>query len=244
MSKTVVITGASGGIGSAIARIFAKNGWNAAIMYLNSESEALEIKRELENSGASVYCDRCDVTDSEQVKMFIKNTEKEFGRVDALINNAGIAMQKLFCDVTDEDYDRIFDINVKGVFNCCKVVLPYMINNKSGKIVNISSMWGLCGASCEVHYSATKAAVIGMTKALAKEVGPSSINVNCVAPGLIDTKMNSNINKEDIDLFVEEIPLMKIGEPDDVAQMVYFLCSEKSDYITGQVFSVDGGMVI
>lgn len=244
MSKTVIITGASGGIGSEIAHVFASEGWNTAIMYRNSESEAYELKNELENLGASVFCEKCDVADYKQVKAFVEKTEQMLGSADALVNNAGVALQKLFCDVTDEEYDNIFNTNVKGSFNCCKAVLPSMINNKSGKIVNVSSMWGICGSSCEVHYSASKAAVIGMTKALAKELGPSSINVNCVAPGLIDTKMNSNISSADVDSFIEEIPLMKIGKPADVAQLVYFLCSDKSDYITGQVFSVDGGMVI
>lgn len=244
MSRNVIITGASGGIGSEIARVFASNGWNTAIMYHNSEAEAYELKKELEDLGSAVFCKKCDVADFEQVKRFVEESEKILGSTDALVNNAGVALQKLFSDVTDEDYDKVFNINVKGPFNCCKAVLPLMINNKSGKIVNISSMWGICGASCEVHYSASKAAVIGMTKALAKELGPSSINVNCVAPGLIDTKMNSNISSADIESFVDDIPLSKIGKPADVAQMAYFLCSEHSDYITGQVFSVDGGMVI
>ncbi len=243
-NKTVVVTGASGGIGHRIALTFAKEGWNVAIMYCNSSEEAENLNREISLMGCNSYCAKCDVSSVEDVKRFFAETEKELGQIDALVNNAGIALQKLFCDVTEEESDRIFDVNVKGAFNCCKAVLPSMIRRKNGKIVNISSMWGITGASCEVHYSASKAAVIGFTKALAKELGPSSINVNCVAPGVIDTKMNKNLDEQSINALREEIPLMKIGNPSDVAETVYFLCSEKSDYITGQVISVDGGMII
>lgn len=244
MSNTVIITGASGGIGSAIARKFAENGWNVAIMYNNSLNDAQTLESELKAYGVDVYTGKCDVSDMKQVENYFNCVKETFGTVDALVNNAGVALQKLFTDVTDEEAQRIFDINVKGTFNCAKTILPQMINNKKGKIVNISSMWGLCGASCEVHYSASKAAVIGFTKALAKEVAPSSINVNCVAPGLINTKMNSNINVDDLEAFIDEIPLMRAGTPEDVANAVYFLCSHDSDYITGQVISVDGGMII
>ena len=244
MSNTVIITGASGGIGSAIAHKFAENGWNIAIMYNTSLKDAEKLESELETYGVRVYSDKCDVTDKEQVENYFNCVVKMFGTVDALVNNAGVALQKLFTDVTDEEAQKIFDINVKGAFNCTKSVLPTMVNRKMGKIVNISSMWGICGASCEVHYSASKAAIIGFTKALAKEVGPSSINVNCVAPGLILTKMNSNLSESDMKAFVEEIPLMRIGRPEDVANAVYFLCSDESNYITGQIISVDGGIVI
>ena len=244
MKNTVIITGASGGIGSVIARKFAENGWNIALMYLNSQSEAETLKTELETSGSKIYCRKCDISDVNQVNDFVRETEENLGEITALVNNAGVSLQKLFCDVTDDEAQKIFDVNVKGVFNSAKAVLPAMIRRKSGKIVNISSMWGICGASCEVHYSASKAAVIGFTKALAKEVGPSSINVNCVAPGLIDTKMNAHLDEDALKMFVEEIPLMKMGTSRDVAEMVFFLCSDASDYITGQTFSVDGGIVI
>lgn len=244
MKNTVIITGASGGIGSAIARKFAENGWDIALMYLSSQSEAEVLKSELESSGSKIYCRKCDVSDVNQVNDFVRETEENLGEITALVNNAGVSLQKLFCDVTDEEAQKIFDVNVKGVFNATKAVLPAMIRRKSGKIVNISSMWGICGASCEVHYSASKAAVIGFTKALAKEVGPSSINVNCVAPGLINTKMNAHLDEDAVKMFVEEIPLMKMGTSRDVAEMVFFLCSDASDYITGQTFSVDGGIVI
>lgn len=244
MGKTVVITGSSAGIGSETARVFAENGWNVGIMYMNSQDDAETLEKELENMGVKTFCGKCDVSSSESVKRFFEDAENALGEIYALVNNAGVALQKLFCDVTEEEAKRLFDINVNGVFNCSKAVLPSMINAKEGKIVNISSMWGICGASCEVHYSSSKAAVIGFTKALAKEVGPCSINVNCVCPGVIDTRMNANLDSETMESLKEEIPLMRIGTPRDVAETVYFLCSDKSDYITGQVISVDGGMII
>ncbi len=244
MSNTVIITGASGGIGGAIARKFAANGWNVGLMYNASLTDAQALESELKTYGVNVYSGKCDISDTKQVENYFNCVKKSLGTIDALVNNAGVALQKLFTDVTDEEAQKIFDINVKGTFSCAKAVLPDMINNKKGKIVNISSMWGLCGASCEVHYSASKAAVIGFTKALAKEVAPSSVNVNCVAPGLITTKMNSNISADDLKAFIDEIPLMRAGDGTDVANAVYFLCSAESDYITGQVISVDGGMII
>ena len=244
MVKTVAVTGASGGIGSEIARVFAENGWNVAIMYNNSEADALELENEIKSMGVKAFCKKCDVASVNEVGEFFAEAEKELGFISALVNNAGVALQKLFTDVSEEEAEKILDINVRGVFNCTKAVLPAMIKEKHGKIVNISSMWGICGASCEVHYSSSKAAVIGFTKALAKEVGPSSVNVNCVCPGVIDTKMNRNLDEEAMNMLKNEIPLMKIGKPRDVAETVFFLCSDKSSYITGQVISVDGGMVI
>ena len=244
MDKTVVITGSSGGIGSEIARVFAENGWNIGLMYNNSREDAENLENELREKGTDVFCRKCDVSSKEDVRSYFNEAEKSLGRITALVNNAGVSLQKLFTDVTEEEAERVFDINVKGAFNCCQEALPSMIREKQGKIVNISSMWGICGASCEVHYSASKAAVIGLTKALAKEVGPSSINVNCVCPGVIDTKMNAHLSEDDMNALREEIPLMRIGTPRDVAETVYFLCSDKADYITGQIISVDGGMII
>lgn len=244
MDKTVVITGSSGGIGSEIARVFAENGWSIGLMYNNSREDAESLENELREKGTDVFCRKCDVSSKEDVRAYFNEAEKSLGRITALVNNAGVSLQKLFTDVTEEEAERVFDINVKGAFNCCQEALPSMIREKQGKIVNISSMWGICGASCEVHYSASKAAVIGLTKALAKEVGPSSINVNCVCPGVIDTKMNAHLNEDDMNALREEIHLMRIGTPRDVAETVYFLCSDKADYITGQIISVDGGMII
>lgn len=244
MKKTVVITGSSGGIGSETARVFAENGWNVGLMYKSSQSDAEMLRKELESMGVEVFCGYCDVSLPESIEKYFEDAEKFFGEINALVNNAGVALQKLFCDVAEEEVKRVFDINVSGVFNCSKAVLPSMINAKEGKIVNVSSMWGITGASCEVHYSSSKAAIIGFTKALAKEVGPCSINVNCVCPGVIDTKMNASLNEEAMDALKEEIPLMRIGKPRDVAETIFFLCSGKADYITGQVISVDGGMII
>ena len=174
----------------------------------------------------------------------VDKINSRFGGVDVLVNNAAVAQIKLFSDITSDDWDNIFNVNVKGMFNCTKAVLPYMIHQKHGKIVNISSIWGITGASCEVHYSASKAAVIGLTKALAKELGPSGIQVNCVAPGVVNTDMNAELSKEDIEQIADETPLGVIGNASDIANTVCFLASDKADFITGQVISPNGGLVI
>lgn len=244
MSKTVLITGASGGIGSATAIKFAENGWNVIMNYNHSFAPANILCNSLATNGFSVMTFQADVTVPAQVKGMIKAIINKYGKIDALINNAGISQQKLFTDIAEEDWDNMINTNLKSVFNCCQAVLPYMINKKSGKIVNISSMWGITGASCEVHYSASKAGIIGLTKALAKEVAPSSINVNCIAPGLIETKMNDNIDAYELSQFVNEIPLGRMGLPSEIADLIYFLSSEQSDYITGQVIAADGGITI
>ncbi len=243
MNKTVIITGASGGIGSAIADAFAFNGYNVVLGYNKSQEKAEEIESKLLSQGCSVAIFKADVSDSRQAQTLIDFAKDKFGGRIILVNNAGIAQQKLFTDITDEDFDRMFDANVKSVFNCSRSVLPLMIHEKWGRIVNISSMWGVCGASCEVHYSASKAAVIGMTKALAKEVGPSGITVNCIAPGLIDTKMNKNLDEETVSALCEETPVGRIGTPEDVAKAVLFLCEDSSSFITGQILGVDGGFI-
>lgn len=244
MAKTVLITGASRGIGRATAVIFAKEGCNIAINYNNSEKEAAELAEDLKKNGVQAIAIKADVSDMHQVKNMTTEIETKFGQIDVLVNNAGIAQQKLFTDLTEEDWNRMFSVDVTGVFNCCRCVLPSMIRRHSGKIVNISSMWGVCGASCEVSYSAAKAAVIGLTKALAKEVGPSNIQVNCIAPGCVDTEMNSAFNEEDRKALCEETPLGRFGAPEEIAQSVLFLASEKADFITGQILGVNGGLVI
>lgn len=239
-----LVTGGSRGIGEQISRTLAESGYSVAINYNQSEQKAFQISRDIKDKGyvAKAFC--ADVSDNIAVSSMVKEIESTLGKIDLLINNAGIAQQKLFTDITNDDFDRMFDINVKGVFNCCKAVLPCMINNKKGNIINISSMWGQVGASCEVHYSASKAAVIGMTKALAKEVGLSGIRVNCICPGVIETEMNSHLDEQTIEELKEETPLNMIGTPEDVANMVKFLCSEKSKFITGQIIGVNGGMII
>ena len=192
--------------------------------------------------GASIIC--ADVSQKSDVELMFSQIQNEFGGVDILVNNAGIAQAKLFTDITEEEWDKMFSVNVKGIFNCTKAALPYMIHKKSGKIINISSIWGITGASCEVHYSASKAAVIGLTKALAKELGPSGITVNCVAPGVVETDMCALLSPEDISALKDETPLGCIGTPDDIAKTVLFLASGGGDFLTGQVISPNGGMVI
>jgi len=241
MNKIVLITGASGDIGSAAARLFAENGYSVIINYNRSQAEALALELELRQHGCDAVAVQADISDFTQVQHMFQVCEKKFGGVDVLVNNAGIAQQKLFTDITQVDFDNMFAVNVKGCFNCCQLALPYMIRRKEGKIINISSIWGVTGASCEVHYSASKAAVIGMTKALAKEVGPSNIQVNCITPGVIDTAMNAGLSHETIENLKAETPLGKLGQPSDVAELILFLASEKSDFITGQVIGVDGG---
>lgn len=240
MNKTVLITGASRGIGNACARLFCENGYNVVANYCNSESEAFALAEKYK----CLLPVRADISDEKQTIDMFHTATKHFGKIDVLINNAGIAMQKLFTETTKEQWDRIFDVNVGGVFNCCRIASEAMIREHRGKIINISSVWGLTGASCEVAYSASKAAVIGLTKALAKELGPSGICVNCIAPGVIDTEMNKNVDKESMDALIDETPLQKIGMPEDVAETALFLASDKADFITGQIFGVNGGFLI
>ncbi|MBR2044268.1 MAG: 3-oxoacyl-ACP reductase FabG [Clostridia bacterium] len=244
MSNTVIITGASGGIGSAASILFAEKGWNVVMNYYRSAQAAKLLASSLSSRGYSVTTCFADITDRTQVEKMVYEAERKYGRIDALVNNAGIAQQMLFTDLTDSDIDKMLAINLKGPMLCAQAVLPGMIHQKSGKIVNISSVWGVIGASCEVHYSAAKAGLIGFTKALAKEVAPSSIQVNCIAPGIIETPMNDNLTADELSSFVDEIPLGRMGEAREVAELIYYLCSEGSDYITGQVISQDGGIAI
>lgn len=242
--KTVLITGASRGIGAETARLFAQKGWVVAVNYRNSRDAAEELVSEIRKNGGTALAIPADVGNPEQVEALFQTAERELGQIEALVNNAGIAQQKLFTDLTDEDWDELFRVDVKGVFLCCRRALPAMIRRHRGVIVNISSMWGQVGASCEVHYSAAKAAVIGLTRALAKEVGPSGIRVNCIAPGVIQTEMNGNLTPETLEALKEETPLELLGDPADVAKAAWFLTSEDSAFITGQVLGVNGGMVI
>lgn len=242
--KTAVVTGASGGIGSKISVCLAEKGYNVVLCYNSSEKSALETVSEIEKNGYNAIAVKCNVKNKNETDSLMKTVFEKFGSVDVLVNNAGVALQKLFVDVNENEYDEIFDTNVKGTINCSQSALKYMINQKSGSIVNISSMWGISGASCEVHYSASKAAIIGLTKALAKEMGLSGIRVNCVAPGMIDTKMNASFSQDVFDQIKEETPLNKIGRPEDVAKAVLYFAGDDSSFVTGQVLCVDGGYVL
>ena len=235
MAKKVLITGGSRGIGAQCARVFAEDGWEVYINYNKSEEKALALAAQI--GATAVKADVSDFTDC--VKML-----EITGGLDLLVCNAGISQQKLFTKTTPADWRNIFSVNVDGVFNCCRAATPYMVYNKRGSIITISSMWGQVGASCEVAYSASKAAVIGFTKALAKELGPSNIRVNCIAPGVIDTEMNSHLSKDDMAVLADETPLCRIGTADEVAKTALFLASDSASFITGQVIGVNGGMII
>ena len=243
-NKTAVITGASRGIGRAIAETFAANGYNVVINYNNSQAEAQSIKEQLDKKGFSCSVFKADVSKYDEAKALIDFCIQQYGKIDVLVNNAGISEIKLFTDITPDEWKRMLDTNLTSVFNCSQNALKYMISEHSGSIINVSSMWGVSGASCEVHYSASKAGVIGLTKALAKEVGLSNIRVNCIAPGVIMTDMMKSFDQTDLDAIKEEIPLNKFGTPEDVANMALFLASDKAGFITGQIFGVNGGQVI
>lgn len=233
--KTALVTGGSRGIGEAVCRRLADEGYFVLINYLNSKEKAKQLAEEIHGTAIQF-----DVSDMDSVS----NAVLEFGKIDLLINNAGISEIDLFTHIPQEKASRIMNINLIGTMNCSRAVLPSMISRKSGCIINISSMWGQCGASCEVDYSASKAGIIGFTKALAKEVAPSGIRVNCVSPGFIMTEMNSRFSHEELEEIRSEIPLGIFGKPEHIADSVAFLASEQSEYITGQVIAVNGGMVI
>ena len=240
----MLITGASRGIGREIAKVFSKNCYKVVLNYFKSEKEAKNLEKELRNSGCDALAVCANVVNYLEVQNMVKEAISFLGRIDTLVNNAGISIGRVLGDTSEEDWNEIFDVNVKGTFNCCKSVLPEMIERKKGKIVNVSSILGIVGGSCEVAYSASKAAIVGFTKALAKEVGPCNININCVAPGLIDTEMNKNLNKNDLESLRGKTSLCRIGTVQDVANAVLFLSSEEANFITGQILQVDGGLVI
>ncbi len=242
MRKTVFITGGSRGIGAEIVHQFAQYNFNVVFSYNSSTSENLV--QSILRSYSNVFAVKCDVSSRESVKSAFLEVSDKFGGVDILINNAGVSSTGLFNDVTDKEYERVFGVNVKGVINCCQCAISYMINKKGGTIINISSMWGQVGASCEVIYSASKSAVIGLTKALAKELAPSGINVNCICPGIIKTDMLSNLSDDELECLRNETPLERIGTPSDIAGAVFFLASDKASFITGQVLGVNGGFVM
>ena len=238
--KTVIVTGGSRGLGKAIVEKFASNGYNVILNYNKSIEAAKKVEQEYDN----VRVFKADVTNRKEVQAMIEFTNNTFGTVDVLINNAGIGCTGLIQDISYEEWQNVFNVNINGVFNCTQLVLPQMLANHSGKIIKISSIWGMTGASCEVSYSASKAAVIGFTKALAKEVGPSGINVNAIAPGIIMTDMVSQYSLEEFDEIRAQIPLGEIGSTQDVANAVFFLASDEANYITGQILSPNGGWMI
>ena len=239
MNRTVLITGGSRGIGKCAVEMFAKEGYNVAFTYLNSVENAYDLA-----TGYGVFPIQCDVSKRDEVDNAVELTLQKFGKIDILINNAGIDEFCLFTDITDDKWHRMIDTNLSSVFYFSRAVLKDMIKNQSGSIINISSMWGEVGASCEVHYSVSKAGVIGLTKALAKEVGPSNIRVNCVSPGVIDTDMNAHLSKDDMEQLKYDTPLGKIGKCEDVCNLLLFLASDKCSFITGQILGVNGGYII
>lgn len=244
MAKVALITGASRGIGRAIALRLAKDGYTVALNYHQNEKAALRAAEVLTAFGKEGMLCRADVTREHAVHEMVREVERRLGPIDLLVNNAGIAEQVLFTDLTAAQWKKMMDVHVNGAFYTSQAVLPSMIRRKSGCIVNIASMWGQTGASCEVHYSTAKAALIGMTKALAKEVGPSGIRVNCVSPGAIETDMMAEFSAEDKAAIAEETPLGRLGKPEEIAAAVAFLASEDAAFITGQVLAPNGGMVI
>lgn len=243
-SKNIIITGATRGIGKAIAYKLANSGYNLIIGYRSSDDEACKIKDELEKKGIRVILAKGDVSDQSYAKDLIKICKDEFGGIDALINNAGITKDGLVMRMSESDFMDVIDVNLKGTFNCSKEASIAMLRQKYGKIINISSVVGVTGNAGQVNYSSSKAGVIGLTKSLAKELGSRGITVNAVAPGFIDTDMTSDLNDASKDFIKNNLPLKKFGTPEDVANVVSFLVSDESNYITGQVINVDGGMVM
>jgi len=239
MAKTVIVTGGSRGIGATIVNLLAKENYNVVLNYNKSEEIAKKIQEEFTTLGKTVEIFKADVSKREEVKKLVEFTIKKFGKIDVLINNAGISQTKLFTEITDEDWSNMLDIDLNSVFYMTQEVVPYMIHEKEGCIINISSIWGMIGASCEVHYSVAKAGVDAMTKSLAKELGPSNIRINSIAPGIIDTDMNKYLSKKELEEIKEEIPLGKIGDTYSIAKCAKWLIED--NYTTGQIISINGG---
>lgn len=245
MSHRVLITGASQGIGAATARLFAQEGWDVALNYNQSQAEAEALAARLSGLGVKAVPIQADISVPERAERLVREAEAALGPLDAVVCNAGTALvPQLFTDTTVRQWRNLMDIDLDGMFYTLRAAIPGLVRQKRGAIVTVSSIWGITGGSCEVPYSAAKAGVIGLTKSLSKELGPSNIRVNCVAPGVIDTAMNAHLSPQELAALGEEAPLCRIGQPEEVAQAIYFLASDRASFITGQVLSVDGGMVI
>lgn len=244
MAKVALVTGASRGIGRATAEAFARAGYQVAANYSRSKEQIEQFSAQMEREGCAVIPVQADVSDPEQVERMVQTVQRQFGHIDVLVCNAGIARQGLLTDFSPADWRQMMSVNLDGTFYCCWSVLPGMIRRQSGCIITTSSIWGITGASCEVPYSAAKAGIIGLTRALAKEVGPSGIRVNCIAPGVIDTEMNGNLTPEVMAQLREETPLGTIGAPKQVADLALYLAGEGASFLTGQVISPNGGFLI
>ena len=242
MNKVVIVTGASRGIGRNIATTLAKKGYIVIANYNKSENKAIELQQNLEKENINIDIFKADVSNRDEVKKLVQFVINKYKKIDCVINNAGIDQVKMFLDITDTDWNNMISNNLNSVFYMCQEVLPYMIHEKNGVIINISSIWGVTGASCESHYAVSKAGIDALTKSLAKEMGPSNIRINSIAPGFIDTEMNNNLNEEEKKEIKEEIPLQKIGKVEDVSRTVEWIIED--EYITGQVISVNGGWLI
>lgn len=237
--KTIIVTGGARGIGKSLVYGLAKKGYNIILNYNKSKEEAILIQKDLKKSGYYIDTFGADVSNKEQVNNMINYVVNKYEKIDVLINNAGISQIKPFVNIEEEDWDAMINVNLKSVYNVSKAVISNMIKYKNGLIINVSSIWGIIGASCEVHYSTSKAGIIGFTKALAKEMGPSNIRVNAIAPGIIDTDMNKDLKDEDIKQIINNIPLEKIGKPEYIEKCVEWLIED--EYTTGQIISIDGG---
>ena len=244
MEKIALVTGASRGIGRAIATELSNRGWSVAIGYRVRRDKAQELARQLTAQGRRAMICQADVSQREQVEAMVRQVEQTLGPVSLLVNNAGIAGQCLFQDLTDARWHEFFSVNVDGAFYASRAVLPHMLHEHEGCIINVSSIWGQRGASCEVTYSCTKAALIGLTRSLAAELAPTHIRVNCIAPGVIQTDMLDALPPEVLPQLAEETPLRRLGTPEDIAHAAAFLASDKADFITGQVLTVDGGFIL